>query len=106
MSPNRCAYLFQYTSISVSVKDSVGKCNVSLTIPLLLSSSAFFARILASENAETFGSPVFETGVAAIGVGIVVAGFCTAVSVGIPCVLSGAEVEVTAVSIFFATLME
>ncbi|WP_144892099.1 hypothetical protein [Flavobacterium tiangeerense] len=64
------------------------------------------ARILASENAETFGSPVVETGVAAIGAGIVVAGFCTNTSAGISGLLSGADVEVTAVSIFFATLME
>ena len=64
------------------------------------------ARILASENAETLGSPLVETGVAAIGAGIAVVGFCTAVSVGISGLLSGAEVEVTAVSIFFATLME
>ncbi|WP_158729208.1 MULTISPECIES: hypothetical protein [unclassified Flavobacterium] len=98
--------MFQYTSISVSVKDSVGKCNVSFTIPLLLSSSAFFARILASENAETFGSPVFETGVAATGVGITLVGCCIVVSAGIPGLLSVAELEVTAVSIFFATLME
>jgi hypothetical protein len=98
--------LFQYTSISVSVKDSVGKCNVSFTIPLLLSSSAFFARILASENAETFGSPVFETGVAATGVGITLAGCCTVVSAGIPVLLSGADVEVPVVSIFFETLIE
>ena len=34
----------------------MGNCVTSLTIPLLLSSNAFLARILASENAETFGS--------------------------------------------------
>ncbi|WP_182650965.1 hypothetical protein [Flavobacterium sp. SOK18b] len=64
------------------------------------------ARILASENAETFGSPMVETGVATTGVGITLAGCCTNTSAGISGLLSGVEVEVTAVSIFFATLME
>jgi len=41
----------------------------SLTIPLLLSSNAFLARILANENAETFGSFNSVALVIAVGIG-------------------------------------
>jgi hypothetical protein len=41
----------------------------SLTIPLLLSSNAFLARILANENAETLGSFNSVTLFFAVGIG-------------------------------------
>ncbi|HEY4616866.1 MAG TPA: hypothetical protein VIH09_01575 [Flavobacterium sp.] len=62
-SPNRFAYFVHCNSISVSVKASVGKWSSSFTNALLLSSSAFFARILDNEKAETFGPVENESSV-------------------------------------------
>jgi hypothetical protein len=54
--------LFQCNNISVSVNGSVGRWPISFfTKFFLLSSNAFLARILDSDNAETFGS--FDDGI-------------------------------------------
>jgi len=74
--------LFQYNNISVSVKDSVGRWSTSFTSPLLDSSNAFLARILANENAEILGSldcgmSIFTAGLRIVGaVTIASSSFC------------------------------
>ncbi|MDG2431301.1 hypothetical protein [Flavobacterium sp.] len=55
LSPSFLAYLVHCKSISVSVNSSVGKCVVSFTIVLLLSSNAFLALILERDKAEYLG---------------------------------------------------
>ena len=80
LSPNRCAYLFQCSKTSVSLKGSSGKCSTGLTVNLLDSNNSFLARILAIDNEETFGSFSTEKLILGIGIGVIsfgISGFCS-----------------------------
>ena len=62
------------------MKDSVGKWVSSFTIPLVLSSNAFLARILANENAETFCSVGCGISIFTVEEGVIIVGIITATS--------------------------